>query len=225
MGGDLVLEKNATSPAVGATFTLWLPRTRDAGSRRATDLAELAEARIARALDVPGEYRVYGLAEIGRHLRGHVEEVLKRVAMRLRTDPVFPSADSLSPAEVEDHQLAFLADVVQSLIVIDETGGIQSALYRAGSEIQTVVSSLHGRMRHHQGWTTDQLDRESTIVHEELNALIHRHVPEQIGDVTAALAVIAHLIEQARIESARAFRQAERQDDPVSGSWRSLPSV
>lgn len=225
MGGDLVLEKNATDETRGATFTLWLPKTRDAGSRRSTDLAELAEARIARALDTPGEYRVYGLAEIGRHLRGHVEEVLQRVAMRLRTDPVFPSADMLSPAEVEDHQLAFLADVVQSLIVIDETGGIQSALYRAGSEIQTVVSSLHGKMRHHQGWTSEQLDRESTIVHEELNALIQRYVPEQIGDVTAALAVVAHLIEQARIESAQAFRQAKQRDDPVSGSWRSTAAI
>ncbi|MGE5728006.1 MAG: GAF domain-containing sensor histidine kinase, partial [Gemmatimonas sp.] len=148
MGGDLVLEKSATDETSGATFTLWLPRTRDTGSRRATDVAELAEERIARALESPSDYRVYGLAEIGRYLRGHVEEVLRRVAVRLRTDPVFPSADLLSQAEVEDHQLAFFADVVQSLIVIDETGGIESALYRAGSEIQMIVSSLHGKMRH-----------------------------------------------------------------------------
>jgi hypothetical protein len=221
MGGDLILEKHAANEPTGATFTLWLPRTRDAKSRRASDVAELAEARVARALETPGDYRVYGLAEIGRHLRGHVEEVLKRVAMRLRTDPFFPSADALSPAEVEVHQLAFLADVVQSLIVIDETGGIDSPLYLAGSEIQTVVSSLHGKMRHHQGWAMEQLDRESTIMHEELEALIHRHVPDQIGDVAAALAVVGHLMEQARVESARAFRDAEQRHDPVSGTWRS----
>jgi len=122
---------------------------------------------------------------------------------------------------VEDHQLAFLADVVQSLIVIDETGGIDSALYRAGSEIQLVVSSLHGKTRHHQGWTLEHLDRESTIIHEELQGLVHRHVPEGVGDVTAALAVIAHLIEHARVESARAFRRASQSDDPVAGIWMS----
>jgi hypothetical protein len=195
MGGDLVLETRLAGAASGATFTLRLPSARAAGLRRKTDLAEHPDARIARAMETPGDYRVYGLAEIGRHLRGHVEEVLGHVAMRLRTDPGFPSADALSPSEVEDHQLAFLADVVQSLIVIDETGGIDSHLYRSGSEIQLIVSSLHGKMRHQQGWTLEHLDRESVIVHEELTALIYRHVPDQVGDVTAALAIIGQLIE------------------------------
>ena len=221
MGGDLILEPGSRETISGAVFTLWLPRTSETTSRRKTDLPELPDARIARALETPADYRVYGLAEIGRHLRGHVEEVLRRVAVRLRTDPAFPSADALSPSEVEDHQLAFLADVVQSLIVIDETGGIDSALYRAGSEIQLVVSSLHGKTRHHQGWTLEHLDRESTIIHEELQGLVHRHVPEGVGDVTAALAVIAHLIEHARVESARAFRRASQSDDPVAGIWMS----
>lgn len=143
------------------------------------------------------------------------------MALRLRTDPVFPSANALSPSEVEDHQLAFLTNVVQSLIVIDETGGIDSELYRAGSEIQLVVSSLHGKMRHRQGWTLQQLDRESTIMHEELEGLIHRHVPNGVGDVTAALAVIAHLIEHARLESPRAFRQASQSGERVAGTWSS----
>jgi signal transduction histidine kinase len=220
MGGDLILESRSPD-AMGAIFTLWLPRTSDSTSRRKTDFPELADARIARALETPSDYRVYGLAEIGRHLRGHVEEVLRRVAVRLRTDPAFPSADALSPSEVEDHQLAFLADVVQSLIVIDETGGIDSDLYRAGSEIQLVVSSLHGKTRHHQGWTLQHLDRESTIMHEELEGLVHRHVPDGVGDVTAALAVIAHLIEHARVESARAYRRARQSDEAVAGTWMS----
>lgn len=225
MGGDLILDTDSPEAESGAIFTLWLPRTIEATSRRKTDLPELADARIARALESTADYRVYGLAEIGRHVRGHVEEVLRRVAVRLRTDSVFPSADALSPSEVEDHQLAFLADVVQSLIVIDETGGIDSALYRAGSEIQLIVSSLHGRTRYQQGWTLQHLDRESTIIHEELQGLIHRHVPEGVGDVTAALAVIAHLIEQARTESARAYRRASQSGDAVAGTWRSSEAV
>lgn len=221
MGGDLILETDSSDARSGAVFTLWLPRTAETASRRKTDVPELADARIARALETTADYRVYGLAEIGRHLRGHVEEVLRRVALRLRTDPVFPSSDALSPSEVEDHQLAFLADVVQSLIVIDETGGIDSDLYRAGSEIQLVVSSLHGKTRHHQGWTLQHLDRESTIMHEELEGLIHRHVPDGVGDVTAALAVIAHLIEHARVESARAYRRASQGGESAAGTWSS----
>jgi histidine kinase/DNA gyrase B/HSP90-like ATPase len=225
MGGDLILEGQSPDAVPGATFTLWLPRTSEAMSRRKTDLPEPADARIARALETPGDYRVYGLAEIGRHLRGHVEEVLKRVALRLRTDPAFPSADALSPSEVEDHQLAFLADVVQSLIVIDETGGIDSALYHAGSEIQLVVSTLHGKTRHNQGWTPEHLDQESVIMHEELEGLVHRHVPEGVGDVTAAIAVIGHLIEQARAQSARAYREAMEHGDPVGGTWSTCGAV
>jgi signal transduction histidine kinase len=221
MGGDLILEIDSSDATSGAVFTLWLPRTSETAFRRKTDVPELADARIARALETTADYRVYGLAEIGRHLRGHVEEVLRRVALRLRTDPAFPSSDALSPSEVEDHQLAFLADVVQSLIVIDETGGIDSALYRAGSEIQLVVSSLHGKTRYRQGWTLQHLDQESTIMHEELEGLIHRHVPDGVGDVTAALAVIAHLIEHARLESARAYHQASQSGEPVAGTWSS----
>ena len=105
--------------------------------------------------------------------------------------------------------------------MIDETGGIDSDLYRAGSEIQLVVSSLHGKTRHHQGWTLQHLDRESTIMHEELEGLVHRHVPDGVGDVTAALAVIAHLIEHARVESARAYRRARQSDEAVAGTWMS----
>jgi hypothetical protein len=123
---------------------------------------------------------------------------------------VFPNVAGFTRAELEDHQLSFLTDVVQSLIVIDETGGVQSDLYRDGSEIQRVISGLHGRMRHKQGWNDEQLERESVVVAEELAALLHRHVPEGAGDVTAALAVVRHLIEQARMQSVEAYRQAAR---------------
>jgi signal transduction histidine kinase len=51
MGGDLTLASDAPGSSSGATFTLWLPRTTDAKSRRATDVAELASVRIARALE------------------------------------------------------------------------------------------------------------------------------------------------------------------------------
>ncbi|MEP7085694.1 MAG: ATP-binding protein [Gemmatimonadota bacterium] len=208
MGGDLTLSSDPSGATAGATFTLWLPTTAEALNSETAAVAAVANERIARALLAGGGYRVYGLAEIGRHVRGRVEEVLRSFAARVRSDPAFPSTTEWSAAEVEDHQLAFLVDVVQSLVVVDETGGVASELYHAGSEIQRLVSSLHGRIRHKQGWTEEQLDHESAIMLEELEALVHRHVPEGVGDVTAALAVIEHLVDQGRVVSARAFRQS-----------------
>lgn len=179
-------------------------------------MGELAAPRIARALSTSSDYRVFGLAEIGRHIRGHVEDVLRGVAARLRSDPEFPSVIGRSASEVENHQLSFLVDVVQSLVVIDETGGVHSELYSHGSEIQRLVSSLHGDMRHQQGWTLEQLNRESAIVHEQLIAFVNRHVPVGMGDVSTTLAVIGHLVEQSRVAGAVAFRRAERKSVALS---------
>lgn len=202
MGGDLTL---SSALGEGATFTLWLP----APTGAAGALGESADTRISRALGAGGRYRAYGLAEIGMHVRRHVEDVLVSVAARLRADPALPrEVTNLRRSELEDHQLAFLTDVVQSLVVIDETGGVDSALYRDGSEIQRVVSALHGRMRHSQGWTEAQVEREAAIMAEEVEALIHRYVPEGVGDVTAAVDVLRHLVEQSRVASAQGYRQA-----------------
>ncbi len=205
MGGDLTL---ASEPGEGATLTLWLPAAKSATDDVAGGAVESADARIARALRLGAGYRVYGLAEIGTYVRGHLEEVLESVAARLRFDAAFPQAAGLRRSELEDHQLAFLTDVVQSLVVIDETGGVESALYRDGSEIQRVVSGLHGRMRYRQGWTPSQLERESAIMGEEVEQLIRRHVPESVGDVTTAVEVVRHLLEESHVASAQAYRQA-----------------
>lgn len=87
-------------------------------------------------------------------------------------------------------------------------GGTSSTLYRDGSEIQRVMSALHGRMRHRQGFTRAQLEREADILAEELEALILQEVPEGVGDVSAALEVLRHLLDQGTVVAVQAYRQA-----------------
>jgi signal transduction histidine kinase len=202
MGGDLTV---ASSVGRGATFTLWLP---------ATDGGEGVAERGARALRESGEYRVHGLGEVGEDLRERVEEVLEAYAARLRSEPSLPGASELRRSDLEDHQLAFLADLAQSLVVIGETGGLASHLLRDGSTIQRVIAELHGSTRHRQGWTDEQLAREYAILAEELEALVRRRVPDGAGDVSTALDVLRRLVARATATGRRALRHARQAQEP-----------
>lgn len=205
MGGDLTVESELGR---GATFTLWLPAPA-ADAADGSDPERPGE-RGARALRAAASYRVHGLAEIGEYLRERVGDVLEAYAARLRRDPGVPRAAALRRSDLEDHQLSFLADAAQSLVVIEETGGLASELLRDGSAIQRVVAELHGRARHRQGWTEDQLEREYAILGEELEALVRRRVPDGTGDASTALGVLRRLVERAAVTARRALRHAAR---------------
>ncbi|MHB1223369.1 MAG: ATP-binding protein [Gemmatimonadaceae bacterium] len=200
MGGDLALE---STPGPGSTFIRWLP-----AAAVDADGMESASECGARARQERGPVRVHGLAEVGTNLRERVEDVIAAHGARLRADPAFPQASHLRRSELEDHQLTFLSDMAQTLVVIEETGGPDSDLLRDGSTIQRVIAELHGTMRRRHGWTDEQLTRECVILGEEVAAVVRQRVPEGTGDVSFALDVLARLVERARTLALAALRRA-----------------
>lgn len=104
MGGELTLEHSA--PGAGATFVLWLP---------GTAAGDNAAARSARAERLPAPLGAARPAEraAARERRRGAPGV-----RGLRTDPATPAAHALAGPHLKDHQVTFVADLAQSLVIV-----------------------------------------------------------------------------------------------------------
>jgi hypothetical protein len=194
MGGDLTVESELGK---GSTFTLWLPA---AGSADAAEMRHVAREQTARSA------MLIGIAE---QLHRDMSAILRTHVARLRADPEIPKASTLSDAELEDHAASFLADVIQSLDVIGESGGDVSPLIRDGTEIQTLIASRHGAQRFRLGWTEEQLHREFRLLSEEMRAAIERAAPPgELAALNAASAILDRLLEFGEHVSVRGFHLA-----------------
>ena len=76
----------------------------------------------------------------------------------MRQDPRTPLAAGMPEVHLEDHASSFLADVAQSLIVLEDSPTVPGRLLQDGSEIQRVIAELCGRQRAQFGWTAEALD-------------------------------------------------------------------
>jgi signal transduction histidine kinase len=194
MGGDLTV---ASRPAEGSAFTLWLP------------VATPGEASIDATAEQTREAPRTTLRIIGERLEQEIRPVMHALVDRMRSDPTLPRTQGLDDAQIEDHQAAFLIDIVHQLIIIGDSGGQSSPLMRDGTEIQTLIASHHGAQRFRLGWTPDQLRHEFHLLREEMQIAVERVAPP--GDeaaLAAARAIVDRLLEFAERVSARGFRLA-----------------
>jgi PAS domain S-box-containing protein len=195
MGGDLTVE---STPGEGSTFTLWLPS-------EASVLAPIDES-VLRGIRGQGE-RSTGLAAVGEALQSEAPEILDRYVRRLRSDPRIPMALGLGEADLEDHSAPFLADLAQTLVVMEKGRAEPERLLRDGGAIQRVIAELHGGQRAQLGWTEEALRREFQILREEVDEGVRRSVPAgtDVGDV---LHVLGRFLERAERISVLAWRRA-----------------
>jgi signal transduction histidine kinase len=224
MGGDLTLEPDGAGE--GATFTLWLPTrapnqapagvgATGVGVTGITDAVALAirqpgaPAPDPTPVVAPAPEPDRGLGAVAHHLRKRLESLLDGYVARLRTDRSLPEGHALSRAQLEDHGLSFLADLAQSLVVIHETGGLDSELLRDGSAIQEQIAFRHGEQRHRLGWAEQHLYRDYAVLEDEIDMAVRRFAAARDGvDVPYAQSILHRLLVRARDVSLHGWRHA-----------------
>jgi PAS domain S-box-containing protein len=180
MGGEVTV---ASTVNRGSTFTLWLPRTSP-------------EARPRLGLQLPAdEPYPAGVAEIGRLLHRTIDMITGEFTDRLREK--LPVARPLPSSVLQDHLSAYVADVGQILIDMAGHGGATSLL-RDSSEIQHMISDLHGRQRARFGWTRQAFSREFELVYQILESVIRGECTDcDDDDIDTALRVIRRMLDAA----------------------------
>jgi hypothetical protein len=217
MGGDLTVQSEFGE---GATFTLWLPsRVASAppishgGEERPRVVpgargGRARHARPAMAAIAHSEQRVHGLSIVGTRLRQQLESLLEGYLARLRADPTIPHVAALARAQLEDHALSFVGDLAQTLIALEQSGGLDGDLLRDGSAIQEEIAYRHGEQRHRIGWSEVHLRREYGILRDEIETLVRQTAATGGVDVGLALSVLHRLLARALDVSLRGWRHA-----------------
>jgi PAS domain S-box-containing protein len=205
MRGDLVVRSLAGQ---GSEFALLLPAADPAVERASS--GDPAEGDALPLNLVP---RTRGLAAVGDALLHETEAILDGFVAQMRRDPAMPGAGTLRSSQLMDHVGTMLADISSALITLDEADGAPSALLHDCADIQRLIADRHGLQRARLGWTVEALQRECTILHDEVHRAMHRcfHDPASAPQFEEAMAVIKRYLEQALETSRRALQRATRQ--------------
>jgi len=193
MGGDLTVQSERGQ---GSTFTLWL-REASAAQREAAQWR--AESPIAAA-------RIQGLADVGLVLLRELPTVVDAFVDRLRAETIVPGAPALRGSQLADHVASHVADIAATLAAIEEARGTPSQLVADGADIQVHVAERHGAQRARLGWSPNALQREWSILRDEVERVIRRRattLPARAMD--EAMIVVDRFLEQSRDASLRAL--------------------
>lgn len=211
MGGDLTVE---SVMGHGSTFTLWLP----AAEAPAEDTPEERERRS------PARY-AQGIARLGTALLEQIEGIVRDYARKLKARGGIAKARGLSQSELEDHAAAFLADIVQALVAIEDAQGGPSGVMRDGSVLRRIISERHGAQRQRLGWTEEELRAEFRILRRSVdvaarNVLLGDDGKRDEAVSKAARSVLNRLLDTAEEISVRGYRLAGMDELQNSGSPR-----
>jgi hypothetical protein len=201
MGGDLTVESRLGD---GSAFTLWLPAPGDvADARGARPLAESeSPAR---------DQRATGLSAIGTRLRSDADRVLEAFTRRVRERALVPGELRISDSMLQDHAVTLLADMAQSLVLLEESTEEAEDLLRDGSAIQRTLADRHGLQRQRIGWTEAGLEEEFDLLWEEVERAARAAAAEHPdANAERALELLYGFVTQVRRGSLRSFRMAAR---------------
>ena len=195
MSGDVTVH---SVPGDGAVFTLWLPEAKEDAPR-------------SEEVDHPlrgNEPAVQGLADIGEALMRDVGPVLDSFVARMRNESTGPGAESLRFSQLADHMPSLVADIAETLVVIEESRGEPSSIIADGTAIRRMISERHGVQRARLGWSVDALRHEHALLRAEVEGAIHRRfLGERDGRVAEATRVIDQLVIDAEACAVRALQR------------------
>ena len=199
MGGDLTVQSQLGK---GSTFTLWLPAIVEESPATPEELERRAPARYAQ-----------GIARLGTALLEQIDSIVRAYSRRLKAKDGIRKSRKLSKSELEDHAAAFLADIVQALVAVEDAQGGPSGVMRDGSVLRRIISERHGAQRHRLGWAEDELRAEFRIlkkcVDDAARKVVDNDKDGQFESTRqAARTVLSRLLDTAEEISLRGYRLA-----------------
>ena len=198
MNGDLTVESQIGR---GSTFTLWLPAAQ-ADHSGASEQQQRVRA--------PGEApAVQGLAHVGETMLREIEPVMDAFVSRLRREEVAPAAARLRFSQLADHIPTLLADVAESLIVLEDSGGHPTPLMTDAGEIQRLIAERHGMQRARLGWREETLKRECQILSEEVERALRHRLGDADDRLDEAINVVRRQLDEATRIGIRALKRAQ----------------